>query len=198
MDVPCPGSVSSSPRTRFRRICTTCLESVLGPVLSRISKSIAVDDCSPDACGAIVDEFAARDARVRAVHLPENVGARPGPQRRGSQRATGDYLLFLDGDDTLAPDALRAIADRIKEAGDPDVLVYDHAHALWSGETVRSPFLHQLTETGPVPFRLDDRPRAAQGAAGRLEQGVPPGVRRGRGLTFAPGAHRTPPGRTRY
>ncbi|MFE3284927.1 glycosyltransferase family 2 protein, partial [Streptomyces sp. NPDC059233] len=40
---------------------------------------IAVDDASPDACGSIIDEYAARDPRVTAVHLPHNLG--PGPAR---------------------------------------------------------------------------------------------------------------------
>ena len=144
------------PAYKVQAYLQDCLESVLGQSYTDL-EVIAVDDCSPDACGALVDEFAARDARVRPVHLPENGGV-GAARNAGIEQATGDYLVFVDGDDTLAPDALRAIADRIKEAGDPDVLVYDHAHALWTGETVRSPFLGQLTEQGPVPFRLDDRP----------------------------------------
>uniref|UniRef100_A0AAU2A3U8 Bifunctional glycosyltransferase family 2 protein/CDP-glycerol:glycerophosphate glycerophosphotransferase n=1 Tax=Streptomyces sp. NBC_00093 TaxID=2975649 RepID=A0AAU2A3U8_9ACTN len=144
------------PAYKVQAYLQECLESVLGQSYPDL-EVIAVDDCSPDACGALVDEFAARDARVRPVHLPENGGV-GGARNAGIEHATGDYLVFVDGDDTLAPDALRAIADRIKEAGDADVVVYDHAHALWTGETVRSPFLGQLTEQGPAPFRLDDRP----------------------------------------
>ncbi|MYS88351.1 MULTISPECIES: bifunctional glycosyltransferase/CDP-glycerol:glycerophosphate glycerophosphotransferase [Streptomyces] len=133
-----------------------CLESVLTQSCPDL-ELIAVDDCSPDACGAIIDEFAARDARVHPVHLPENVGL--GRARNaGAAHASGDYLLFLDSDDTLTPDALRAIADRLKETGDPDVLVFDYARTYWTGEAVRNQAALQLTEQGPAPFRLEDRP----------------------------------------
>lgn len=144
------------PAYKVQAYLQDCLESVLGQSYPDL-EVIAVDDCSPDACGALVDEFAARDDRVRPVHLPENGGV-GAARNAGIAHASGDYLVFVDGDDTLTPDALRSIADRIKEAGDPDVIVYDHAHALWTGETVRSPLLGQLTEQGPVPFRLDERP----------------------------------------
>jgi CDP-glycerol glycerophosphotransferase (TagB/SpsB family)/glycosyltransferase involved in cell wall biosynthesis len=133
-----------------------CMASVLEQSFTDL-ELIAVDDCSPDACGTIIDEFAARDPRVRPVHLKENVG--PGRARNaGMRHATGDYLVFLDGDDCLTPDALRAIADRVKETGDPDVLVYGYARTFWTGETVRDAEAGQLTEQGPAPFRLDDRP----------------------------------------
>ncbi|MDN0197188.1 bifunctional glycosyltransferase family 2 protein/CDP-glycerol:glycerophosphate glycerophosphotransferase [Streptomyces sp. S.PNR 29] len=133
-----------------------CLESVLSQSCPDL-ELIAVDDCSPDACGAIIEEFAARDPRVRPVHLPENSGL--GPARNaGMERATGDYLIFLDSDDTLTPGALRAIADRLKETGEPDVLVYDYARTYWTGEAVRNQGAARLTERGPAPFRLKDRP----------------------------------------
>ncbi|MFJ8544563.1 CDP-glycerol glycerophosphotransferase family protein [Streptomyces sp. NPDC093586] len=133
-----------------------CLDSVLSQSYPDL-ELIVVDDCSPDACGEIADEFAARDPRVRAVHLPRNEGL--GPARNaGTERATGDYLVFLDGDDTLTPDALRSIADRIKETGEPDVLVYDYARTYVTGETVRNRAAAHLREQGPAPFRLADRP----------------------------------------
>ncbi|MGY1582718.1 bifunctional glycosyltransferase/CDP-glycerol:glycerophosphate glycerophosphotransferase [Streptomyces sp. MN13] len=133
-----------------------CLESVLTQSYPDL-ELIAVDDCSPDACGEIIDEFAARDPRVKAVHLPGNTGL--GPARNaGMAQATGDYLVFLDSDDTLTPDALLAVADRLKETGEPDVLVYDYARTYWTGETVRNKLAGQLAEEGPAPFRLEDRP----------------------------------------
>ncbi|MFJ8018065.1 CDP-glycerol glycerophosphotransferase family protein [Streptomyces sp. NPDC096339] len=118
---------------------------------------IAVDDASPDACGSIIDEYAARDPRVTAVHLPHNVGL--GPARNaGLARATGDYLVFLDGDDVLVPGSLQAITDRLKATGSPDVLVYDYARTYWTGEPVRNSLAHRLCEEGPASFRLADRP----------------------------------------
>ncbi|MGC9536327.1 bifunctional glycosyltransferase/CDP-glycerol:glycerophosphate glycerophosphotransferase [Streptomyces sp. UG1] len=133
-----------------------CLESVLSQSYPDL-ELIAVDDGSPDACGAIVDEFAARDPRVHAVHLAENQGL-GAARNTGIARATGDYLIFLDSDDSLTPGALHAIADRLKETGDPDVLVYDYARTHWTGETVRNQAAARLTEKGPAPFRLTDRP----------------------------------------
>ncbi|GHH95941.1 bifunctional glycosyltransferase/CDP-glycerol:glycerophosphate glycerophosphotransferase [Streptomyces capillispiralis] len=144
------------PAYQVQAYLHACLESVLSQSYPDL-ELIAVDDCSPDACGAVIDEFAARDPRVRAVHLPENAGL--GPARNaGMERATGDYLVFLDGDDTLTPDALLSLADRLKETGEPDVLVYDYARTYWSGEAVRNRVFAELTEDGPAPFRLEDRP----------------------------------------
>ncbi|MGW5608979.1 bifunctional glycosyltransferase/CDP-glycerol:glycerophosphate glycerophosphotransferase [Streptomyces sp. NPDC003753] len=144
------------PAYKVQAYLEECLTSVLEQSFTDV-EVIAVDDSSPDACGAIIDEFAARDTRVRPLHLPRNVG--PGPARNaGLKEARGDYLLFLDGDDTLTPHALRDIADRLKETSDPDVLVFDHARTYWTGKTVRNQLAGLLTERGPAPFRLDDRP----------------------------------------
>ncbi|MFE2629269.1 glycosyltransferase family 2 protein, partial [Streptomyces sp. NPDC059374] len=144
------------PAYKVQAYLHECLESVLTQSYPDL-ELIAVDDCSPDACGAIIDEFAARDPRVRAVHLPRNRGL--GPARNaGMAEATGDYLVFLDSDDTLTPDSLQAIAGRLKETGEPDVLVYDYARTFWTGETVRNQAAAHLTEEGPAPFRLTDRP----------------------------------------
>jgi len=144
------------PAYKVQAYLPQCLDSVLSQSCTDL-ELIAVDDRSPDACGAIIDEYAARDVRVKAVHLPENQGL--GRARNaGIAEATGEYLVFLDSDDTLTPDALRAVADRIKETGEPDVLVFDYARTYWTGETVRNQLAAHLTEDGPAPFRLEDRP----------------------------------------
>ncbi|MFJ8030200.1 CDP-glycerol glycerophosphotransferase family protein [Streptomyces sp. NPDC096032] len=144
------------PAYKVQAYLSECLDSVLSQSYPDL-EVIAVDDCSPDACGAIIDEYAARDTRVKPVHLAENQGL--GRARNaGMAEASGDYLVFLDSDDTLTPDALRAVADRIKDSGEPDVLVYDYARTYWDGRTVRNQLSTQLTEEGPAPFRLADRP----------------------------------------
>ncbi|WP_346085578.1 glycosyltransferase family 2 protein, partial [Streptomyces thermocarboxydus] len=179
------------PAYQVQAYLRECLESVLTQSYPDL-ELIAVDDCSPDACGAVIDEFAAQDPRVRPVHLPANVGL--GPARNaGMARATGDYLVFLDGDDTLTPDALLAVADRLKETGDPDVLVYDYARAYWTGETVRNQVADRLAQHGPAPFALADRP----GLLGLLAVAWNKAYRREfverEGFTFPPGYYEDTP-----
>ncbi|WP_306319630.1 MULTISPECIES: bifunctional glycosyltransferase family 2 protein/CDP-glycerol:glycerophosphate glycerophosphotransferase [unclassified Streptomyces] len=144
------------PAYQVQAYLHACLDSVLGQSYADL-ELIAVDDASPDGCGEILDSYAARDPRVTVVHLPQNVGL--GRARNaGLARAGGDYVVFLDSDDTLTPGSLAAVADRIKETGEPDVLIYDYARAHWDGSLVRNQYAQLLDESGPQPFPLADRP----------------------------------------
>jgi glycosyltransferase involved in cell wall biosynthesis len=158
LDVPLPRFSVIVPAYKVQAYLHECIESVLGQGYSDF-ELIAVDDCSPDGSGAILDDFAVRDARVSVLHLPENVGL--GRARNaGMARATGDYLLFLDSDDTLTPGTLQAIADRLKEADEPDLLVFDYVRTYWDGRIApnqRADLLAQSPE-GPQVFTLADRP----------------------------------------
>ncbi|MEU7401647.1 bifunctional glycosyltransferase family 2 protein/CDP-glycerol:glycerophosphate glycerophosphotransferase [Streptomyces sp. NPDC044948] len=179
------------PAYRVQAYLHACLESVLAQSYPDF-ELIVVDDGSPDACGAIADEFAALDPRVRVVRLPRNEGL--GPARNaGMARAGGDYLVFLDGDDTLTPGALRAVADRIKETGGPDVLVYDYARTYWTGETVRNQAAAHLTEQGPAPFRLTDRPGLLKLLMVAWNKAVRREFAEREGLTFPPGYYEDTP-----
>ncbi|MET8247194.1 bifunctional glycosyltransferase family 2 protein/CDP-glycerol:glycerophosphate glycerophosphotransferase [Streptomyces sp. NPDC005202] len=91
---------------------------------------IAVCD-APDAPAAdVAADHAGRDSRVAPVHSPPSAG--PGGARNAGMRvATGAYLLFLDGDDVLVPGALTALAARLDETGDVDVLYFEHERTPW-------------------------------------------------------------------
>ncbi|AXK36356.1 CDP-glycerol:glycerophosphate glycerophosphotransferase [Streptomyces armeniacus] len=123
-----------------------CMDSVLGQSF-RDLEVIAVDDCSPDGSGRILDEYAARDDRVTVLHLPENVGL--GRARNaGVEHATGDYLLFLDSDDSYSDGALDAIVRQLDACGEPDVLVFDHVRHYWWNGVRESIFGDLLASTG--------------------------------------------------
>ena len=85
-----------------------CLDSVLNQTL-RDLEVICIDDCSPDRCGEILDEYAARDGRVRVIHLLENHRQGFG-RNRGMDKAVGEYLYFLDSDDVIEPETLAELA----------------------------------------------------------------------------------------
>ena len=124
------------PAYRVQAYLGECLTSVLGQTYEDF-ELIGVDDCSPDGCGEIFDEFARADARVKVLHLAENAGL-GGARNAGIAVATGDYLLFLDSDDSMTPGSLQAIAERLDATGSPDVLVFDYARTFWDGKVVRS------------------------------------------------------------
>ncbi|MEU6352059.1 bifunctional glycosyltransferase family 2 protein/CDP-glycerol:glycerophosphate glycerophosphotransferase [Streptomyces sp. NPDC047072] len=179
------------PAHKVQAYLPACLDSVLSQSYEDL-ELIAVDDCSPDACGQLADEYAAREPRMRVVRLDHHQG--PGPARNaGIAQATGDYLVFLDGGDTLTPHALRSIADRLKETGEPDVLVHDHALTDRTGRTVGSGLCGHLGEQGPAPFRLEDRPgllRVATAAGNKVYRRE--FVER-EGFAFPPGSHEDTP-----
>ncbi|MEU4423654.1 glycosyltransferase [Actinoplanes sp. NPDC024001] len=94
---------------------------------------IAVDDASPDDCGAMLDEYAARHDGLRVLHLPGNVGL--GLARNaGLAEARGRYVWFVDSDDWLPEGSVRAVLERLREA-QPRVLVVDHLRVYDDGST---------------------------------------------------------------
>ena len=91
-----------------------CLDSVLGQDYESL-EVILIDDGSKDASGAICDEYAAKDSRVKVIHQP-NAGA-AAAKNAGLRVATGEFLSFVDSDDTLEPGAYRYMVDLLKESG---------------------------------------------------------------------------------
>jgi CDP-glycerol glycerophosphotransferase len=133
-----------------------CLDSILDQDFTDF-ELIAVDDKTPDGSDEILDEYADADPRVKVVHLDQNVGL--GKARdAGMAYATGQYLLFVDGDDTLTPGALGTIADRLAETADPDILVFDYARTYWNGGISRNILGYLFSAPGPDVFTIKERP----------------------------------------
>lgn len=72
-------------------------------------EAICVDDGSVDGSGEILDEYSARDSRIKVIHK-ENAGV-SSARNVGLAMAQGDWVLFVDADDLIAPDLL-AIVNR--------------------------------------------------------------------------------------
>ncbi|MFV2103923.1 bifunctional glycosyltransferase/CDP-glycerol:glycerophosphate glycerophosphotransferase [Micromonospora sp. LOL_024] len=148
------------PAFRVQGYLRECLDSILAQPVADI-EVIGVDDCSPDGSGDILAEYADRDERVTAVRLDHNVGL--GPARNvGLDRAVGEYVWFVDGDDWLVPGCLAEVAARLR-ATRPDVLVVDHVRAHWDDTVTRSAMVEVFPEPpGPVTFRLAERPETLE------------------------------------
>lgn len=78
-----------------------CVDSILSQTYGDF-ELILVDDGSPDGCGAICDDYAAKDSRIRVIHK-EN-GGLSSARNAGMEIARGKYYLFCDSDDYVSPD----------------------------------------------------------------------------------------------
>ena len=71
-----------------------------------------------------LDAFSNNDSRIKAITLAENLGISQNT-KAGLEQATGDFVCFLDHDDTLEPNALFEYAQAIALNQDIDVLYCD-------------------------------------------------------------------------
>lgn len=93
-----------------------CVQSILSQTYSDF-ELILVDDKSPDNCPVMCDAYAAQDARVRVIHKEVNEGL-GFARNTGMVEAKGEYIVFVDSDDTIAPNTLEAYSKAIEDGAD--------------------------------------------------------------------------------
>lgn len=98
-----------------------CLDSLLSQSLENI-EIILVDDGSPDGSGAICDEYAQRDNRIKVFHKPN--GGVSSARQKGLDEAKGEYVIHVDPDDWVEPDMLEELYRKAKEE-DADMVICD-------------------------------------------------------------------------
>ena len=87
-----------------------CLDSVLNQSLPDW-EAICVNDGSKDGSATILEEFVQKDARVKVISQPN--GGLSAARNTGLKAAGGEYVLFLDSDDWLEPQALAVLASNL-------------------------------------------------------------------------------------
>lgn len=91
-----------------------CLESLIAQTYQNI-EIILVDDGSTDGSGAVCDDFARRNGRIRVIHQ-QNSGV-SAARNAGLETAEGEYVFFLDSDDILPSDSLERLLTEICPGG---------------------------------------------------------------------------------
>ena len=86
-----------------------CIESILKQSFPDF-EIILVDDGSRDNSGIICDKYATEDSRVRVLHQPN--GGVTSARCNGVKNAKGEWITFVDADDTLPVDALKTIEEK--------------------------------------------------------------------------------------
>lgn len=96
------------PVYRSEAYLSRALDSVLNQTYSCL-EVLCVDDCSPDKSAKLIREYAARDSRVRYLAHDQNMGAPAFGRNTGLAAARGEFVTFLDHDDTFLPTKLEEL-----------------------------------------------------------------------------------------
>ena len=84
---------------------------------------IIVDDGSTDSSGKLADKIAEDDSRITVVH--EKNGGLSAARNMGLNKATGEYITFIDSDDMVAPEFIFSLLSAARN-GKADVSVCDY------------------------------------------------------------------------
>lgn len=112
------------PIYKVEQYLNKCVDSLLNQDLPPEDyEIILVDDGSPDCCGKICEVYAARFSNIKVVHR-ENCGL-SAARNSGIEVAEGKYIQFVDSDDYLESNVLRALVEKI-EVDNLDVLRFNY------------------------------------------------------------------------
>lgn len=158
------------PAYNVEQYLPECIESVLAQSF-RDFELILVDDGSTDRTGEICDKYVREHQKSRAEHdknqphnsiVAQNTGkvnikvihqpnSGPSARNSGVKPARGEYLIFLDSDDYLEPNALQVIHDHLGPG--LDLLRFQAQEVFASGEVARYPETGFATTSGTEAFR---------------------------------------------
>lgn len=107
------------PIYNVEKYLENCVDSVIRQTFQNI-QIILVNDGSTDSCGRICDEYAQKDKRVIVVH--KDNGGLSDARNAGLLLAKGAFILYLDSDDYLVPNAIEILV-RMQEKTDADIVL---------------------------------------------------------------------------
>lgn len=99
-----------------------CIQSITSQTYKNI-ELILVNDGSPDTSGEVCDKYASTDSRIKVIHK-EN-GGLVTSRKAGISLATGEYVLYVDGDDWIEPELIERYMEQVLQY-DADIVVSSH------------------------------------------------------------------------
>ena len=112
-----------------------CLDSVLNQNNKNI-EIIVVNDCSPNNCNEIVNDYIKRYGNIKLIENKNNLGLY-NTRLVGIKEAKGKYVMHVDSDDYILPNSLNELIDIIKEY-DYDIIAFNHYIETMDGKLHKS------------------------------------------------------------
>jgi len=117
------------PVYKVEKYLKQCVDSVLNQTYHNI-EVILVDDGSPDECPNICNSYMVEDCRVKVVHKKN--GGQSSARKAGMELVSGQYVMFVDGDDWLELDTLELCLAEIEKNPDIGCIMFSYVKEMQS------------------------------------------------------------------
>lgn len=145
------------PFYNVEKYARKCIESLMEQTFRNI-EIILVDDGSPDNCGTIIDEYAAKDTRIKAIHKQN--GGLSSARNAGLDIATADIIGFVDSDDWVEPEMYERMVAAMEKTGS-DIVVcntaYDYMNKTTYNEALAAKEAFTVRQPEALELLLDDK-----------------------------------------
>jgi glycosyltransferase involved in cell wall biosynthesis len=131
-----------------------CVQSALNQTFAP-AEIIIADDKSTDDTRALVQSWQAGEPRIRLVTLEVNSGP-AAARNRGVAEARGEFVAFLDSDDTWDPDHLRSCIDFLQARPELDLVFGDLRRITEDGRVLHASFLLEHKRIDDYLVQADD------------------------------------------
>ena len=138
-----------------------CIESIINQIYENL-EIILVDDGSKDGSSDICDYYAKIDDRIDVIH--KNNGGVVSARKAGTEIATGDYILYVDGDDWIEKDRIDVLVkDGILSSGADMIYLSGHKRdfgedsVFISDDFSNGTFYNSDIESQVVPLLFDNK-----------------------------------------
>ena len=135
-----------------------CMESIVGQNYPHL-EILMVDDGSTDNSGALCDQWAERDKRIRVIHQ-EN-GGLSAARNTALDAMSGELVIMVDSDDVLHPDAvsilLQAIQAQHADVAIGSFVVFDGKDANWPTITSENTVRHYDSQAALKAIYYQDK-----------------------------------------
>lgn len=111
------------PVYKVEKYLNQCVDSILNQTYKNL-EIILVDDGSPDRCPEICDAYAKKDKRVQVIH--QKNGGLSNARKQGMSAVTGNYVMFVDGDDWIDSDTIENCAAEIEKRPELGCILFSY------------------------------------------------------------------------
>lgn len=134
------------PIYKVEKYLYKCIDSIIHQTYSNL-EIILVDDGSPDHCGEICDQYAKKDSRIQVIHK-EN-GGLSDARNAGIKVATGEFITFVDSDDSIALDMYETLMNLCTKYY-ADIAACNMAYVFEKNQKIISDDTYELKELTPT------------------------------------------------